>query len=117
MPDIAAGLATLGTDERAVGQVWHLPGPETVTTRAFLDLVAAEVGHPVEVRNVGKIALRALGLVNPLMRELAEMSYEFDEPFVLDTSKYQSTFGGAGTTLATAVPETVAWYRAQGSTK
>ena len=115
VPDIVAGLATLGTDERAVGQVWHLPGPETVTTRALLDLVAAEVGHPVEVRNVGKLALRALGLVNPLLRELAEMSYEFDEPFVLDTSKYESTFGPAGTPLAAAVSETVAWYRAQGS--
>ena len=28
VPDIAAGLVTLGTDERAVGQVWHLPGPK-----------------------------------------------------------------------------------------
>ena len=27
VPDIAAGLATLGTDDRAIGQVWHLPGP------------------------------------------------------------------------------------------
>ena len=35
VPDIAVGLATLGTDARAVGEVWHLPGPETVTTRAF----------------------------------------------------------------------------------
>jgi len=26
LPDIAAGLATLGTDARAAGQVWHLPG-------------------------------------------------------------------------------------------
>ena len=73
VPDIAAGLATLGTDARAVGQVWHLPGPATVTTRALLDLVAAEVGHPVGVRSVPKLAVRALGLVNPLMRELAEM--------------------------------------------
>ncbi len=115
VPDIAAGLATLGTDERSVGQVWHLPGPETVTTRALLDLVGTEVGHTVEVRNVGKVALRALGLVNPLMRELAEMSYEFEAPFVLDTSKYQAMFGSGGTPLATAVSETVAWYRAQGS--
>ena len=52
VPDIAAGLATLGTDERAVGQVWHLPGPETVTTRALLDLVAAQVDHPVGIRNL-----------------------------------------------------------------
>ncbi len=38
VPDIAAGLATLGTDARAMGQVWHLPGPPTGTTRALLDL-------------------------------------------------------------------------------
>ena len=96
VPDIAAGLATLGTDDRAAGQVRHLPGPQTVTTRALLDLVAGEVGHPVAIRSVPKIAMRALGLVNPMLRELAEMAYEFDEPFVLDTSKYESAFGAAG---------------------
>jgi nucleoside-diphosphate-sugar epimerase len=111
VPDIAAGLATLGTDARAAGQVWHLPGPQTVTTRALLDLVAAEVGHPVAIRSVPKLALRALGLVNPMMRELAEMAYEFDQPFVLDTSKYESAFGTAGTPLAEAIAATVAWYR------
>jgi nucleoside-diphosphate-sugar epimerase len=111
VPDIAAGLATLGTDTRAVGQVWHLPGPATGTTRALLELVAAEVGHPVGVRSVPKLAVRALGLVNPMLRELAEMAYQFDEPFILDTSKYQAAFGAAGTPLPAAVAATVAWYR------
>jgi nucleoside-diphosphate-sugar epimerase len=112
VPDIAAGLVTLGTDARAAGQVWHLPGPQTVTTRALLDLVAAQVGHPVGVRSVPKLAVRALGLVNPALRGLAEMSYQFDEPFVLDTTKYESVFGAAGTPLAAAIAATVAWYRA-----
>jgi nucleoside-diphosphate-sugar epimerase len=111
VPDIAAGLATLGTDERAVNQVWHLPGPGTVTTRAVLDLVAGEVGHPVAVRSVPKLVVRGLGLFNPLMRELAEMAYEFEESFVLDTTKFESTFGADGTPLADAVAATVAWYR------
>jgi nucleoside-diphosphate-sugar epimerase len=111
--DIAAGLATLGTDERAIGQVWHLPGPETVTTRAILELVAGVVGHPVEVRSLPKLAVRVLGLVNPMMRALAEMAYEFEEPFVLDTTKYESTFGPAGTPLADAITKTVAWYRSR----
>jgi len=114
VPDVAAGLATLGTDKRAIGQVWHLPGPETVTTRALLELVAGAVGHPVGVRPVPKVVVRALGFVNPMMRELAEMAYEFDEPFVLDTSKYQSAFGVAGTPLPAAINKTVAWYRSQG---
>jgi nucleoside-diphosphate-sugar epimerase len=115
--DIAVGLATLGTDARAVGQVWHLPGPETVTTRALLDLVAGEVGHPVAVRSVTKLVLRALGTFNPTMRELVEMTYEFDEPFVLDTTKFESTFGASGTPLTAAVTETVGWYQAQKSAK
>jgi len=117
VPDIAVGLATLGTDARAVGQVWHLPGPETVTTRALLDLVASEVGHPVGIRSVPKLVMRALGLFNPTMRALVEMTYEFDEPFVLDTTKFESMFGAGGTPLAGAVAETVSWYRAQGSEK
>jgi nucleoside-diphosphate-sugar epimerase len=111
VPDIATGLATLGTDARAVGQVWHLPGPDTDTTRAILHLVAAEVGHPVDIRTVPKLLMRALGLVSPMMRGLAEMSYEFDEPFILDTTKFRTTFHTTGTPLATAVAETVAWYR------
>jgi nucleoside-diphosphate-sugar epimerase len=111
VPDIAAGLATLGTDPRAIDQVWHLPGPETVTTRQVLALIAGQVGHPVGVRTVPKLAVRALGLVNPMMRALAEMAYEFDEPFVLDTTKFEAVFGTAGTPLATAITATTDSYR------
>jgi nucleoside-diphosphate-sugar epimerase len=116
VPDIVAGLATLGTDERAAGGVWHLPGPETVTTRQLLELVSGEVGHSVGVRSVPKVAVRALGLFNPMMRELAEMSYEFDEPFVLDTTKYQSVFGTDPTPLTAAIGATVAWYQKRNRT-
>jgi nucleoside-diphosphate-sugar epimerase len=114
--DIAAGLAVLGADPRAVGQVWHLPGPETLTTRAVLELIAAELGHPVPVRSVPKLLLRTLGLFNPMMRGLAEMSYQFEEPFVLDTTKFESAFGTTGTPMGVAINETVGWYRHQGST-
>ena len=116
VPDIAAGLATLGTDPRAAGQVWHLPGPATGTTRALLDLVAAQIGHPVGIRSLPKLAVRALGLVNPVLRELAETYYQFDQPFVLDTSKYQAAFGTAATPLADAIAATLAWYRTRPGT-
>jgi hypothetical protein len=58
--------------------------------------------------------VRALGLVNPMLRELAETYYQFGEPFVLDTSKYQAAFGAAGTPLADAIAATLAWYRVVG---
>jgi nucleoside-diphosphate-sugar epimerase len=116
VPDIAAGLATLGTDTRAVGEVWHLPGPATVTTRALLNVLAGQVGHQVGVRPVPKLAVRALGLVNPVLRGLAETYYQFGEPFVLDTAKYQGTFGAAGTPLGDAIAATLAWYRTRPNT-
>src|ERR1035441_1318114 len=67
LPDVAAGLATLGTDARAVGEVWHLPGPQTVSSREILRLIAGEVGHPVGVRSLPRPAMRTLGLVSPMM--------------------------------------------------
>ena len=99
-----------------MGGVWHLPGPATGTTRALLGLVASEVGHPVGVRSLPKLALRGLGLFNPMLRELAETYYQFGEPFVMDTSKYETAFGSAGTPLATAIAATVAWYRTRPGT-
>ena len=111
VPDIATALATLGSDPRSIGEVWHIPGPETVTTRALMDMVGAEVGHRVGIRNVPKPILSVLGLFNPLMKGLAEMSYEFDAPFVLDTTKYQTIFGTRVTPLAEAISATVGWYR------
>lgn len=113
VPDVAAGLATLGTDPRAIGQVWHLPGPETVSTRAILELTSGVLGHPVGVRTMPKLVVRALALVSPMMRELAEMAYEFEEPFLLDTTKFETTFGASGTRLATAIATTVAWYQSR----
>ena len=107
VPDVAGALAVLGTDDRAVGQVWHLPGPETVTTREIVEMVEVRVGHPVGIRVMPRFALRALGVVNPMMRGLAEMAYEFDEPFVLDTTKFRTMFGGRTTPLDEAIATTV----------
>jgi nucleoside-diphosphate-sugar epimerase len=111
VPDIVAGLATLGSDPRAEGQVWHLPGPQTVSTRALLDLVAAQTGHPVAIRTMNKFALHGLGLISPALRQQAETYYQFDDPFILDTTKYETAFGAVGTPLAAAIAATVAWYR------
>ena len=115
VPDIAAGLATLGTDERAVGGVWHLPGPETASTREVVRLISAELGWPVRVRRVPTLVLRAGALVSPMMRELAEMAYEFEQPFILDTTKFEKTFGPSGTPLTPAIEATVASYRGLGA--
>jgi nucleoside-diphosphate-sugar epimerase len=111
VPDVARGLATLGTDERAIDQIWHLPGPETTTTQRILELIAHKVGHSVDSRSASKLVLRALGVFNPVLRSMVEMIYQFDQPFVLDTSKYTAMFGSSSTPLPEAIATTVGWFQ------
>jgi nucleoside-diphosphate-sugar epimerase len=110
-PDIGKGLVILGEREEALGRAWHLPSPETVTTREFVEMIFEEVGNPARVQAAPKILLRALGLFNPGIRETIEMLYEFEEPFVVDDSRFEREFGEQATPLREAIQRTVRWYR------
>ena len=110
-PDIGRGLVILGEREEALGRAWHLPSPETVTTRELVEMIFEEVGKPARIQAVPKIVLRAMGLFNPALHEMMEMLYEFEEPFVVDHSDFTRTFGDHATPLGEAVRETVRWYR------
>jgi nucleoside-diphosphate-sugar epimerase len=111
--DIGRGLVILGEREEALGQVWHLPSPETLTTRQFVEMIFEEVGKPTRVQAAPKILLRAIGLFNPGIRETIEMLYEFEEPFMVDHSKFERAFGEQATPLREAIRGTVRWYREQ----
>jgi nucleoside-diphosphate-sugar epimerase len=108
-------LVILGEREEALGQAWHLPSPETLTTRQFVEMIFEEVGKPARVQAAPKIVLRALGLFNPAIRETIEMLYEFEEPFVVDASRFEREFGGQATPLREAIQRTVRWYREERS--
>jgi nucleoside-diphosphate-sugar epimerase len=110
-PDIGKGLVILGEHEEALGRAWHLPSPETVTTRQFVEMIFEEVGKPARVQAAPKILLRAMGLFNPALREIVEMLYEFEEPFVVDDSRFEREFGEQATSLREAIQRTVRWYR------
>ena len=71
-----------------------------------------EMGLPPKMSAIGPLLLRVGGLFIPAARELIEMLYEFDRPFLVDGSKFERTFGLHPTPLRQAVRETVAWFRA-----
>ncbi|MEL6893434.1 MAG: epimerase, partial [Actinomycetota bacterium] len=54
----------------------------------------------VRVKRFPKLALTTLGLVSKPIRELPEMLYQFDEPFVIDATETTEVFGLRATTLA-----------------
>jgi nucleoside-diphosphate-sugar epimerase len=111
VPDFGKLLATLGTRDEALGQIWFTPSPAAVTQKELVSLMEEELGHPVKVLLAGKTMLSFLGLFNPMMRETVEMMYEWTGPFIVDTSKAEKAFGWQGTPLTQAIKNTVAWLR------
>jgi nucleoside-diphosphate-sugar epimerase len=96
--DMARMLVTAAGDERAWGRAWHAPSNAPRTQRDAVADLAAVAGVPaVGVSVAPKVALTVMGLVNPTVRELKETLYQFERPFVMDSSAAQQTFGLAPT--------------------
>lgn len=112
IPDIGEGLAVLGEHPDAPGEVWHLPNdPDTRTTRQLVDMVFARAGRSGgRLRRVPRLLIGALGMVSPVMRELVEMQYQFDEPFIVESTKI-ARLGAAHTPLDAALFNTLMSYR------
>ena len=96
--DVARLLVTVAQDERAWGRPWHVPSNPPRTQRETIgDLCRLAGVQPVKVREYPPLLIRGMGLFSPLMRELPEVAYQFEEPFVLDSSAAERTFALAPT--------------------
>ena len=117
IPDIGEGLAVLGEHPAATGRAWHLPNdPATRTTRELVEVVHRLAGRPrTRLRELSPLLLRAVGLANPTVRELLEMRYQFEEPFVVDSSAIAARLQVRPTPVEDALEQTVAAYRAAAS--
>ena len=116
VPDLAVAMITAAARPELWNSFLHAPTAAPVTQRRLVELVAAAGG--VRMPKVSAIpvwVLRASGVVNREMRELAETSYMFTGPFVLDSTASEERLGLAPTPLETGLAETVAWWRSQQS--
>ena len=92
--DMARTLAAVADRPESWGQVWHAPTNAPRSQRQALTDVLAAGGHAaVAVRSIPMPVLRGLALVNPLMREIAELSYMWTRPYVLDSLRTQDVLG------------------------
>jgi nucleoside-diphosphate-sugar epimerase len=92
--DVAALLVAAAADPTAHGRAWHVPVAPPRTQREALADLAALAGVPVPtVKGTSPVLLRLVGTVAPAVREVAGVSYQFAEPFVLDDSAAREHFG------------------------
>ena len=112
VPDVTRALMTLGTDERAWGHAWHVPTAAPTTQREMITEFAeiANVAAP-KIGTLPDLVLRAAGLVSPMVRRLRDIRYQVDNPFVVDSSRFTSTFGETPTPTLDALRDTFASWR------
>jgi nucleoside-diphosphate-sugar epimerase len=110
--DFGKALVTLGERAEADGQAWHVPNDNPrVTQREMLKMIAAEMGIEPKMSAMGKGMMWFGGLFIPEAKEMIEMMYEFEQSFIVDSSKFENAFGMKATPMREAIKETVAWYR------
>lgn len=110
--DFGRALVILGERDEADGQVWHVPNDQPrITQGEMVKLFAEAAGVEPKMTSMGRLMMWMGGLFIPEAKESFEMLYEFDQSFVVDSSKFEMAFGVKATPIREAMKETVDWFR------
>ena len=104
LPDFARALVAAGSTPAAWGRAWHVPTAEPLT---FRELGARFAPNP-RIAPVPAPVVRALGLVVPLLREVAAVADHFSQPYVMDTAASSRVLGFVATPWDQVVEEMLA---------
>ncbi|WP_245845412.1 NAD-dependent epimerase/dehydratase family protein [Mycobacterium arosiense] len=98
--DAARALIAIGAEEHSWGRAWHVPTNAAVSPRQLATVLAgcARVGAP-KLRRMPGWLLASAALGSKVIRELPEMQYQLQKPFMMDSSETERTFGLAPTPL------------------
>lgn len=112
-PDVATGLLQLGLHPELAGQTLHLPVLPAQSGFSLLQALAAELGLPLGTRRMPGWLLSMAGWFSPLMRELPEMQYQFESPFVMSDARIRGLLPIQPTPLAEQIRATARWLQAR----
>jgi len=109
--DFGKALALAGTDDRATGRAWHVPSGKPYTQSELAEMLSKELGYQVKTRATGKFVLSIIGLFNTEAKEVIEMLYEYNGPFIMNSNLMESTFGLKTTPMEQRNRETLEWAK------
>ncbi len=93
-PDAGRAVAVLGRSAQAYGQTWHVPTTkEPLTGEGFVRLACELAGRPDRIQVAPRWVLRLMGLFVPVLRENAEMMYQFEHDYRFDSGKIEAAYG------------------------
>ncbi|WP_200974285.1 NAD-dependent epimerase/dehydratase family protein [Echinicola sp. 20G] len=92
-PDAGKATALLGNTPDAFNQTWHLPtASKPPTGKEWIHMVAKEMGNIPKYQVIPKWFFKTSGVFVPFMKELSEMIYQYDRPYIFDSSKFEELF-------------------------
>ena len=110
-PDAARALYILATSPSSFGQTWHLPtAMPALTGKEFIALAAKYMHGSDKVQTLPNWMLGMLGWFSPLMRELGEMTYQYENSYEFDSSKFEQAFPFNPTSYEEGIRQTADWY-------
>lgn len=108
VPELAKGTAMLGNTSQAFNQIWNLPtDPQKITGEEWINLFATEMGAENNYSVLSNWLVKSLGFFMPVMKEVAEMNYQYDRDYYFDSSKFNDYFNYKPKSNAAAVKQTV----------
>ncbi|MET0698448.1 MAG: NAD-dependent epimerase/dehydratase family protein [Mycobacterium sp.] len=111
--DTARALIVLGDDERADGRVFHTPAAETLPVADFITLAGGVAGRVRRPIRLPASAIGLMALFDRRLRGYRELDHQRTQPWIVDHSAFDRTFGSfAVTGHEAAIEHTIAWYRA-----
>ena len=117
-PDLAKATALLGNTSDAYNQIWNLPvDMNSLTGREWVKLFSDEMKTSDKVQVLPLWSLNLLGVFVPILKEMAEMMYQFDRPYNFDSSKFMNRFQFSPTSNKEAVQQTIEMLKAANNRK
>lgn len=110
--DVVTTMIVVAGDDRALGRAWHVPTVAPLTVEQLVAEFAAVADvDTVRVTSIPTALMRLAGVFSPMIRELPEMVYQFERPFVIDASDTTEIFGVEATPLTEQLRATIDSYR------
>jgi nucleoside-diphosphate-sugar epimerase len=111
--DAAVALYMLAGSENAYGQTWHLPTAKpALTGNEFISIAAKYMNAKNKVQVLPKWLVGIIGWFVPVMKELGEMLYQNEFPYVFDSSKFEKAFQFKPTPYEEGIRRTAEWWLA-----
>jgi nucleoside-diphosphate-sugar epimerase len=112
VPDFARALVTLlDAAPEDYGQAWHVPNAPTETFRELIEKAAALAGVEPAMRVIPEILLQVGGLFDRQTKELVEMRFQVDRPYIVNAEKFSKRFWADATSFEDGLKATIAFYR------